>query len=98
MLYTDLEGFVRCYECKELISTDGDYVNIETSESPEVPLCMRCASTCFDCGKEYPKPILTEDNEPWCADCIQFFNEDPDAWRDRFKRNRLREFNCVSSH
>ena len=84
MLYTELEGFVRCYSCKELISTDGDYIQL-----PENYLCMQCASTCFDCGKEYPKPILTEDDEPWCEECIQFFNTDRNAWRDRF-RNRLR--------
>lgn len=75
----------QCYACKASFDTDTDNI-IQVGITHYI--CTKCASTCFDCQKVFEQPILTEDNEPWCPDCINLFTNDREAWRQRWQKKQ----------
>ena len=78
---------IKCIKCNtSLLAADTEtYLKVDWYGG--YYLCLRCASTCFDCGTEYDVPILNEDDEPWCKSCIEFFNDDREGWLERWWQN-----------
>ena len=69
-----------CCICEKIDSINADWDCTPKGE----PVCIPCASTCFDCGETYQESILNEDGEAWCHDCVTLFKSDRDAWRERW--------------
>ena len=51
----------------EWINNNGNHAYHD--EDTDAMMCDVCSRTCFECKREYPDVIVTEDNEPWCSEC-----------------------------